>query len=227
MRFDLTAGGRMWAVVLMSVLLVGMTVLFQPSPKDASNLIVSGKQRVHVIPSTHLTKIDQKERLRMRKMLEPAPAPQSDRFERTVWIRDMQQVIGRWISDDVEAGDVARWVYVYSRRFHISPELVLAVIAVESHFDRFAISHAGARGLMQVMPFWKRQLGSSNDNLFEIETNVRYGCAILRTYLNRYGTTTRALAAYNGSLKNDSYPGLVYGQMKRFKASAQDLQNRG
>ncbi len=127
------------------------------------------------------------------------------------------------VPDALEAENIARWVYLYSRRFDLSPYLVLAVIAIESQFDHFAVSNVGALGLMQVMPFWKDKLGSKDDNLFAVETNIRYGCAILRMYLDRYGSLTRALAAYNGSLGNRRYPARIYAQMKRFKASRKKI----
>jgi len=122
------------------------------------------------------------------------------------------------VPDPAELESIARWVYLYSMRHDLSPELILAVIAVESQFDRFAISKAGARGLMQVMPFWKRKLGSKADNLFKIETNIRYGSAILKLYLDRYRKMSSALAAYNGSLGNHKYPNKIFAKMKQFKA---------
>ena len=124
--------------------------------------------------------------------------------------------------DEAEAEAIARWVYLYSVRFELSPELVLGLISVESNFDHFAVSNVGARGLMQVMPFWKKELGSSSDNLFEIETNIRYGCAIIRHYIKRYKRVDRALAAYNGSLGRSKYPNKVFAQMRRFKATRED-----
>ncbi len=160
------------------------------------------------------------ERVHLRQMLKPSEKQSgTHNFDREVWLKDIQQVIRPWVPDQVEATALARWVYIYSQRFDLSPDLILAVIAVESQFDHFAISNVGARGLMQVMPFWKDKLGSRDDNLFAIETNIRYGCAILRMYMDRYGSLTRALAAYNGSLGNKGYPARIYTQMKRFKAS--------
>jgi soluble lytic murein transglycosylase-like protein len=177
-----------------------------------------------------LLDIQPEERARLRRMLAPPRPKEADAaepgpsFEMTVWEKDIQQVIRPWVHDPEEAATVARWVYLYSQRFNLSPELVLAVIAVESQFDHYAISNVGARGLMQVMPFWKEKLGSPDDNLFEIETNIRYGCAILRMYLDRFhGDLKKALAAYNGSLGRARYPAKIYAQMKRFKAAAQDL----
>ncbi|MDP5053362.1 MAG: lytic transglycosylase domain-containing protein, partial [Congregibacter sp.] len=92
-----------------------------------------------------------------------------------------------------------RQVHAAATRSALSPELVLAVIEVESHFDRFAVSSAGAQGLMQVMPFWKDEIGRPKDNLTNNLTNLDYGCRILQFYLQREdGVLHRALAAYNG-----------------------------
>lgn len=165
----------------------------------------------------------QEEREQLKKMLiKPAPENHQRDFARMVWIKDMKQVILKWVPDDNEAEEVAHWAYIYSTRFELSPELVLGVIAVESQFDHFAVSNVGARGLMQVMPFWKDSLGSSEDNLFDIETNIRYGCAILRHYIDRYKKVSSALAAYNGSLGKAKYPNKVFQQMRQFKATKED-----
>ena len=92
----------------------------------------------------------------------------------------------------------------------LPPELVLALIEVESHFDRFAVSRVGAQGYMQVMPFWKDEIGRGDDNLTNTATNLRYGCHILRFYLDREDQNLdRALAAYNGSSGSLRYPNKV------------------
>jgi len=164
--------------------------------------------------------IKPEEKEELRQMLVPKVDTLQQRdFEETVWLQDIIQTIRPWVSDESEAEVIAHWVYVYSVRFDLSPELVLGVIAVESRFDHFAVSNVGAIGLMQVMPFWKKELGSADDNLLEIETNVRYGCAIIRHYIDRYKKLDRALAAYNGSLGRKKYPNKVFAAMKRFKAT--------
>jgi soluble lytic murein transglycosylase-like protein len=101
-------------------------------------------------------------------------------------------------------------VHYEAKRVHLSPELVLAVIEVESNFNPFAISSAGARGLMQVMPFWLKQIGRPGDSLFRVHTNLRLGCTILRYYLDKEkGNLFHALARYNGSRGQRTYPALV------------------
>jgi hypothetical protein len=95
------------------------------------------------------------------------------------------------------------------------PQLVLAVIDVESAFDPFAVSYAGAVGLMQVMPFWPGELGLERSDLIDIELNIRMGTSILAYYLERErGDYRRALARYNGSLGRRTYPDLVLGRLE-------------
>ena len=92
----------------------------------------------------------------------------------------------------------------------LKPELVLSVIEVESNFNRFAISSAGARGLMQVMPFWLKEIGRPGDSLINMQTNLRYGCTILKYYLDKErGKLHAALARYNGSQGQGWYPARV------------------
>ncbi|MDQ6996943.1 MAG: lytic transglycosylase domain-containing protein [Mariprofundus sp.] len=166
-----------------------------------------------------LLDIEPKEKEELRQMLEPVPEQKQTDFEQTVWVKDIIATISPWVADADEAATIARWVYVYSKKQKLSPELILGVIAVESQFDHFAVSNVGAVGLMQVMPFWKKELGKQDDNLLSIETNVRYGCAIIRHYIDRFKTLDRALGAYNGSLGRMKYPNKVYAKMKKFKAT--------
>lgn len=123
-----------------------------------------------------------------------------DRFEAEVWLVDMSARLQRFMPDDRERLEFLRLLHAEAHRARLSPELVLAVIEVESLFDRFAISSAGALGFMQVMPFWLNELGRPDDNLFNAQTNLRYGCTILRHYLDRErDALVPALARYNGS----------------------------
>jgi soluble lytic murein transglycosylase-like protein len=107
-------------------------------------------------------------------------------------------------------------VHCEARRLKLPPGLVMAVIDVESRFDRWAVSGAGAVGLMQVMPFWPRQLGMTNQELVRIPQNLRMGCTILKFYLDRErGDYTRALARYNGSIGRRNYADLVLDRLSR------------
>lgn len=135
-----------------------------------------------------------------------------DRFDAEVWLVDMSGRLARYVADPDERLTLLRLVHREARRAGLSPELVLALIHAESRFDRFAISSVGAQGLMQVMPFWKAELGRPQDNLTDNATNLRYGCTILAHYLKREnGNMTRALARYNGSLGQHWYPARVVG----------------
>ena len=138
-----------------------------------------------------------------------------DRFEAEVWLADMSHRLRHRIVDEQERLELLRLVHAEARRADLSPELVLAVIQVESNFDRFAISVVGARGLMQIMPFWLKELGRPDDNLFDVHTNLRFGTTILRYYLDmEKGHESRALARYNGSLGSNRYPTLVFNALR-------------
>ncbi len=140
-----------------------------------------------------------------------------DRFDAEVWLVDMSARLKRFVKDDKKRLDLLRLVHKEASRAGIAPELVLSVIQTESHFDRFAISRVGAQGLMQVMPFWKNEIGRPQDNLTKNSTNLRYGCTILKHYIKREkGNLTRALARYNGSLGKTKYPSKVLGIWQKF-----------
>lgn len=134
-----------------------------------------------------------------------------DRFDAWVWLADMSQRLEKRIPDAEYRIGLLKSVHREAARASLSPELVLAVIEVESNFDRYAISPVGARGLMQVMPFWLEEIGRTEDNLFQVDTNLRFGCTILRYYLDREnGDRVRALARYNGSIGKPHYPAKVF-----------------
>ena len=161
---------------------------------------------------------------------EPAPDPElrdalraaaltattfHDRFEAEVWLKDMSARLGRRVPDPEERVHILRGVHREAARVDLPPELVLAVIDIESNFDRFAISYAGARGLMQVMPFWLDEIGRPDDSLFDIDTNLRMGCTILRHYYDKEnGDLHRSLARYNGSLGSRRYSNKVLDRLR-------------
>ncbi len=139
-----------------------------------------------------------------------------DRFDAEVWLTDMSTRLSAILPDTQERLDILRAVHQEASRAELPPELVLALIQVESNFDRFAISSAGARGLMQVMPFWLDELERPDDNLFHVRTNLRFGCTILKLYLAREkGDKVRALARYNGSLGQTWYPRRVFDALSK------------
>jgi len=133
-----------------------------------------------------------------------------DRYAAEVWLVDMAARLAPFIGDPAARLALLRQVHAAATASGLAPELVLAVIEVESAFDRFAVSRAGAQGLMQVMPFWKGEIGRPGDNLTQNRTNLSYGCRILEFYLEReQGNLRRALAAYNGSSGSRRYPDRV------------------
>ncbi|MFK5912818.1 MAG: lytic transglycosylase domain-containing protein [Woeseiaceae bacterium] len=135
----------------------------------------------------------------------------SDRFEAEVWLIDMSNRLKNKIKQPEKRLNLLRQIHHEASIAKLHPELVLAVIDVESNFDRFAISSAGAQGLMQVMPFWLKEIGEDRDSLFNVRTNLRMGCTILKYYLKKEkGDLTRALARYNGSLGKYKYPNKVF-----------------
>ena len=126
------------------------------------------------------------------------------------WIGQQSYQLRNKIADDRKRRELLRMIHYEATRYQLDPDLVLALIEVESGFNRFALSPVGASGLMQVMPFWKELIGSEKDSLFDVQTNLRYGCIILRHYLDiEKNNVERALARYNGSLGTDSYSSLV------------------
>ena len=131
------------------------------------------------------------------------------------WVRGMTRRVSARFPDEDAAREFLAMVRYESMRAGLDPHLVLAVIDVESKFRKYAVSRAGARGLMQVMPFWVKELGDAKSgpthNLFHERTNLRYGCTILRHYLDREkGNLERALGRYNGSLGQPDYPNKVF-----------------
>jgi soluble lytic murein transglycosylase-like protein len=139
-----------------------------------------------------------------------------DRFEAEVWLTDMSRRLARHVTDPQERIEILTLVHYEASRVELPPELILAVIEVESNFDRYAISVAGAIGLMQIMPFWLDEIGRPDDNLLHIDTNLRYGCTILRYYYDKEnGDLRRALGRYNGSLGKRKYPNKVIDKLSK------------
>ncbi|MEO2217594.1 lytic transglycosylase domain-containing protein [Chromobacterium vaccinii] len=132
------------------------------------------------------------------------------------WLAEMSSRLQKKIPDAWMRERLLTAIQYESTRAGLDPQLVLGLIQVESGFNKYAISGAGARGLMQVMPFWPRHIGTPRHNLFDLSTNLRYGCTILRHYLDiERGDLYRALGRYNGSLGKPEYPDLVIGAWKR------------
>ncbi len=140
-----------------------------------------------------------------------APEPQFPSVQEKVdWLTEMSGRLSRRIPDREARLELLKAVYYEAKRAGLDPQMVLGLIQVESGFKKYAVSSAGARGYMQVMPFWVRLIGDKDNNLFHMRTNLRFGCTILRHYLDiEKGDLYRALGRYNGSLGKPEYPNMV------------------
>ena len=153
----------------------------------------------------------------VRSMLQRAVADQAppklafaSQQEAQLWLDEMSQRLAKKIPDAEYRIDFLSTVHYEATRAGLDPHLVLALIEVESGFRKYALSKVGARGYMQVMPFWTKSIGAREHNLFHLRTNLRYGCTILRHYLAiEKGDLYRALGRYNGSLGKPDYPNLI------------------
>ena len=150
----------------------------------------------------------------------------TDQYDSAVWYTLMEPRLRKLVHEKDERIDILKQVYCETHRAgeaRLPPGLVMALIAVESRFDRWAVSSAGAVGLMQVMPFWPEKLGMRRYELVHVEPNIHMGCAILRFYLTyEHNDVRKALARYNGSIGRRDYPDLVLTQWRRW-AGADDL----
>ena len=131
-------------------------------------------------------------------------------YDAQVWIADMSFRLSKRMPNLEARSDFLSAVLYESTRAGLDPQMVLGLIEVESGFRKYAVSHAGARGYMQVMPFWVNQIGAKGQDLFHLRTNLRFGCTILRFYIDlEKGDLFRALGRYNGSLGKPEYPNRV------------------
>jgi soluble lytic murein transglycosylase-like protein len=150
------------------------------------------------------------------------PKPQfgstEERLAYLRWLGEMSERLKKRLSEAMTRIEFLEAVWYESKRAGLEPALVLGLIQVESGFRKYAISSAGARGYMQVMPFWARVIGDGNpSHLFHMQSNLRFGCVILRHYLDRErGDMFMALGRYNGSRGRAEYPNLVFGARKRW-----------
>ncbi len=136
----------------------------------------------------------------------------SSPMEEKNWLDEMSLRLEKRIPDRSTRLDFLKTVHYEASRAGLDPQMVLGLIQVESGFKKYAVSSAGARGFMQIMPFWVKLIGTRENNLFHLRTNLRYGCTILRHYLDiERGDLYRALGRYNGSLGRPEYPTLVVG----------------
>ena len=147
-----------------------------------------------------------------RTIADQAPPRSSfrDPMDAVDWLTEMSRRLEKRIPNREYRLDLLRSVHYEATRAGLDPQLVLGLMQVESGFRKYAVSSAGARGYMQVMPFWVKLIGRPYDNLFDLRTSLRYGCTILRHYLDiEKGDLYRALGRYNGSLGRPEYPNMV------------------
>jgi len=151
----------------------------------------------------------------------PVPRNYAERASVRDFIAAMSEKLARRIPDDGARNEFLATVHYEATRAGLDPQLVLGVIHHESNFRKYAISVASARGYMQVMPFWVKLIGTPDQNLFQLRTNLRYGCTILRHYLDiENGDVYRALGRYNGSLGRPEYPTAVMAATARYRMDA-------
>ena len=146
-----------------------------------------------------------------------APEPQFRSIQEKVdWLTEMSSRLTRRMPDREARLDFLKTVYYEAKRVGLDPQMVLGLIHVESGFKKYSVSSAGARGYMQIMPFWVKLIGNKDSNLFHMRTNLRFGCTILRHYLDiENGDIYRALGRYNGSLGKPEYPRMVQAAWER------------
>jgi len=146
----------------------------------------------------------------------PMPTDYVNRPDVWPWVKEMSPRIAHKVTDERERRELLAMVYYEASRSALDPRLILAVIYHESGFKKYAISYADARGYMQVMPFWVKQIGRPDQNLFNVRTNLRYGTVILHHYLAmENGDLYRALGRYNGSVGKPEYPVAVLAALNR------------
>jgi len=163
----------------------------------------------------------------LHKAVSDAKPPSSsfrNPMEAVDWLSEMSHRLEKRIPSQEYRLDLLRSIHYEATRAGLDPQLVLGLMQVESGFRKYAVSTAGARGYMQVMPFWVKLIGRPDDNLFDLRTSLRYGCTILRHYLDiEKGDIYRALGRYNGSLGKPEYPNMVraawYNQWNYEKAA--------
>jgi soluble lytic murein transglycosylase-like protein len=155
----------------------------------------------------------------MQKSISDLGAPNlifASDIEGQAWLAEMSSRLKKRLPNQAYREEFLRTVHYEATRAGLDPQMVLGIIHVESAFKKYAVSSVGARGYMQVMPFWVKSIGTPDQNLFHLKLNLRYGCTILRHYIDiERGDLYRALGRYNGSLGKPQYPNLVLGAWRK------------
>ncbi len=177
-----------------------------------SNIVLAGAQQNEPLSNSV--------KALMQKSVSDIAAPKlffSSEIEAQKWLNTMSERLKKNMPDQAMREDFLKSVHYEASRAGLDPQLVLGLIQVESGFNKYAVSSVGARGFMQVMPFWVATIGSPDHDLFHLRLNLRYGCTILRHYLDiEHGDLYRALGRYNGSLGQPQYPAMVVGVWRRY-----------
>jgi soluble lytic murein transglycosylase-like protein len=159
-------------------------------------------------------------RAQMQKSISDSAAPRlvfASETEGKLWLAEMSNRLKGRMPDQTTRENFLRTVDYEATRAGLDPQMVLGLIQVESGFNKYAVSPVGARGFMQVMPFWVHSIGAKDHDLFHMRLNLRYGCTILRHYINiERGDLYRALGRYNGSLGQPQYPNMVLGAWRKY-----------
>ena len=188
-----------------------LAYLFGVAFLSATSICLAGNQREEPLSNSV--------KALMQKSISDLAAPRlifASQEEGKAWLSDMSQRLQKRMPDQSYREDFLRSVHYEATRAGLDPQMVLGLIQVESGFKKYAFSSVGARGYMQVMPFWVKSIGNPEHNLFHLRLNLRYGCTILRHYLDiERGDLFRALGRYNGSLGRPQYPNLVLGAWKK------------
>ena len=188
-----------------------LAYLFGAAFLSAASICLAGNQREEPLSNSV--------KALMQKSISDLAAPRlifASQEEGKAWLSEMSQRLQKRMPDQSYREDFLRSVHYEATRAGLDPQMVLGLIQVESGFKKYAFSSVGARGYMQVMPFWVKSIGNPEHNLFHLRLNLRYGCTILRHYLDiERGDLFRALGRYNGSLGRPQYPNLVLGAWKK------------
>jgi soluble lytic murein transglycosylase-like protein len=177
----------------------------------SSNVAIAGNQKEENLSNSV--------KALMQKSISDLGAPKlifANEAEGQAWMTEMSQRLKKRLPDQTYREEFLRTLHYEATRAGLDPQMVLGLIHIESGFKKYAVSSVGARGYMQVMPFWVRSIGAKDHNLFHLKLNLRYGCTILRHYLDiERGDLYRALGRYNGSLGKPQYPNLVLGAWRK------------
>ena len=201
------------SLTLLVKIVMSICVVFISTPENA----FAGNQREEVLADAV--------RLALVRSITDARPPnlnftsESDRIEWQKWFDVMSKRLHSRMPDTMVRREFLQTLWYEARRAGLEPSLILGLIQVESGFRKYAISSSGARGYMQVMPFWTRVIGDSRPSrLFHLQSNLRYGCSILRMYIDmERGDLFLALGRYNGSRGRQEYPNAVRAAWRRWE----------